>query len=35
MDGTNRPSEQQNGRAEDVFVNWTFDSNYVLPIMNS
>ena len=35
MNGTSRPSEQQNGRAEDVFVNWTLDSNYMIPFKNS
>ena len=35
MNGTSRPSEQQHGRAEDVFVNWTLDSNYMILFKNS
>ena len=35
MNGTSRHSEQQNGRAWDVFVNWTLDSKYMIPFKNS
>ena len=35
MDGTSRPSEQQMVEPKDVFVNWTLDSNYMIPFKNS